>query len=427
MPAPVPVLATQVEWMNRLLIACVLYLLAWPSLADDAARANRLMIEAVKLIEASKIEPSADGKFRLLKQAHDNLVEIVDRHPSTDLAVKLATGQRIGDISLPGVRKAMEQARVTEPGKPGAPIRVWRHGAAVVAVASSPPRRGWVLTASRDGIAALRDVRTGELLSTWQHRPEMSVALSPRGRRVLTGSRDGVVALRDVRTGRVLHEWQHEREVRAVALSGERGRALVGDGRTAHVVDTGNLTIRHSWRRKSPVTAVAYAPDGRWILAGFADGRAVLGDARTGRTVHRWKHSGSGGGGVTAAVFSSDGRRVLTGAANWRAVLRDTATGRLVREWMVGSKVRAVAYSRDERWILTGDDDYEVELHDTETGRTIRKWRYDGAPTAVAFSSDDRGALMGFADGTVILCDIRLPKRRRGYERKFLTTDGGCW
>ena len=100
MPAPVLVLATQVEWMNRLLIACVLYLLAWPSLADDAARANRLMIEAVKLIEAVELEPSADGKFRLLKQAHDNLVEIVDRHPSTDLAVKLATGQRIGDISL---------------------------------------------------------------------------------------------------------------------------------------------------------------------------------------------------------------------------------------------------------------------------------------------------------------------------------------
>ena len=413
--------------MNRLLIACVLYLLAWPGLADDAARANRLMIEAVGLIQASELEPSAEGKFNLLKQAHDNLVEIIDRHPSSDLAVKLATGQRVGDISLSGVRNAMERARVTEPGMPGAPVRVWRHEAAVIAVASPPPGRGWVLTASRDGIAALRDVRTGELLSTWQHRPEMSAALSPRGRRVLTGSRDGVVALRDARTGRVLHEWQHEREIGAVALSGERGRALVGAGRTALVVDTGTLTIRHSWRRKSPVTAVAYAPDGRWVLAGFADGRAALGDAGTGRTVHWWTHPGSGGGGVTSAAFSRDGRRVLTGAANHLAVLRDTATGRIVHEWKVGYRVRAVAYSRDGRWALTGDDGYEVELHDTETGRTLRKWRYDSPPTAVAFSSDDRGALMGFADGTVIVCDIRLPKRRRGYERKVLTTDGGCW
>ena len=413
--------------MNRFLIAGVLCLLAWPSLADDAARANRLMIDAVNLIRASEREPAAGEKFRLLKQAHDNLVEIIDRHPSTDLAVKLATGQRIGDVTLSGVRKAMEQARVVEPAGPGAPIRVWRHGAAVVAVASSPPGGQWVFAASRDGVVALRDIRTGELLGTWQHRSEMSAALSPGGRSVLTGGPDGVVALRDTRTGNARHEWQHKRSVAAVALSAARGRALVGSGRNAFVVDVGTLKILHSWRHKSPATTVAYASDGRWILAGFADGRALLGDARTGRTVHQWKHPGSGGGGVMSAAFSPDGRRVLTGAANRRAILRDVATGRTVHEWKIGSRVTAVAYSRDGRWILTGDDEYEVELHDTESGRTMRKWRYDTSPTAVAFSPDTRTALMGFADGTIIVCGIRRPERRRGYERTFLTTGGGCW
>lgn len=34
---------------------------------------------------------------------------------------------------------------------------------------------------------------------------------------------------------------------------------------------------------------------------------------------------------------------------------------------------------------------------------------------------------MGFADGVVILCDIHIPKKRRGYTRTFLTLDGGCW
>ena len=116
---------------------------------------------------------------------------------------------------------------------------------------------------------------------------------------------------------------------------------------------------------------------------------------------------------------------MLIGAANRRAVLRDIATGRVVHEWKAGARVRAVAYSG--RWILAGDDGYEVELHDAQTGRTVRKWRYDAPSTAIAFSSNDRSALMGFADGTVILCDIRLPERRRGYERTFLTPDGGCW
>ena len=158
--------------IGRKLIALVcvglLCSLAWPSFADDAAEANRLMIEAVKLIQASGHEPSPDEEFRLLEQAYDNLVAIIDRHPSSDLAVKLATGQRIGDISLARVREAMERARVIEPASPGAPLRVWRHDAAVLAVAtvSDAPTGGqWAFTASRDGIVAMREIGTDTLLS----------------------------------------------------------------------------------------------------------------------------------------------------------------------------------------------------------------------------------------------------------------------
>ena len=411
--------------MNRILFAWVLCALAWPVLADDDARANRLMVEAVSLIQASEREPSAAGKFRFLKEAHDNLVEIVDQHPSSDLAVRLATGQAVGSVSLSGVREAMERARIAEPAKPGAPIHVWRNGSAVVEVAFSSTGDGWVLIASRGGVVAVHDARTGALLGTWQHGPQMSAALSPDGRHVLTASRDGVVALRDAPTGRVQVEWRHRRAVGAVALARDTGFALVGSGRAALLVDTRTVQIRHDWRHGSPVTSVAYSPDGRWILAGYADGTALLGNARTGRTIHQWKHPGSGGGGVTSASFSPDGARVLTGAANRRAVLHDIATGRIVHEWKTGARVKAVAYSG--RWVLTGDDDYEVELHDARTGRTLRKWRYRAPPTAVAFSPGDRGALMGFSDGTVILCDIRLREGRRGYERTSLTPDGGCW
>ena len=414
--------------MRKLLIAVALCWLAWPSLADDAAQANRLMIEAVRLIEASRLEPSAEGKFELLKQAYDNLVEIVDRHPSSDLAVRLATGQRVGEVSLSRVREAMEQLRVVQPREPGAPVRVWRHEAAIVAVAASPSDGRRVLTASRDGVAAWRDVETGKLLSTWRHRSGMiAAAVSGNARRALTGSRDGVVTLRDAETGAVLVAWQHERGLGALAMSRNGRQAVAGSGRRASVVDVAGVNELHSWRRRAPVTSVAYAAHGRWILAGFADGTALLGDARNGRTMHRWKHPGSGGGGVMSAAFSPDGRRVLTGAANWTAVLREVADGRILHEWKTGYRVTTVAYSGDGRWVLTGDDGHEVEWHDVESGRTLRKWRYETSPTSVAFSSGDRTAVMGFADGTVIVCDLRLPERRRRYERTDLTAHGGCW
>ena len=421
-------------------VLCLLVLSA-PGMADEAPRANRLMVEAVRLVQSSELEASAEAKYALLKKAYDNLLAIVQHHPSTELAVKLATGQRIGNISLAGLREVLDQVRTGMPRKAGAPVRVWElsSGVSAVALVSGGVQ---ALAVGRDGVAVLYDVETGTLVRTWRHAGGLSdvdlsrrrrggastVAVSPRGQRMLTAGRDGAVQLRSVGTGRIVSKWTHDRPAGAVALSRDRRLALVGAGREAVLVDAGELAIRRSWRGKSPVTAVAFAPGGRWILAGFADGRAVLGEAETGRTLHTWKHRGSGGGGVMAAAFSRDGRRVVVGAANQRAVLREVATGRTLREWRAGRRVTSVALSRAGGWVLTADEGHEVELHDARTGRTVRKWRYGDSAEAVALSPDGRRAFMGFADGVAILCDVRLPERRRRVAaRTSLTRDGGCW
>ena len=407
---------------------------------DNQGRANRLMVEAIKAMEAAETEPSGQRKYELLRQAFDSLARIVERYPATDLAVKLATGQRIGSISLAGVRRAMEQMRVPEPREDGAPVQVWRHEAGIVAVAL-PPGTGHALTVDRNGTAALHDIETGNLLRTWRHDGGLSdadltrrrsggastVAVSPRGRTVLMAGNDGDLVLRDASTGRVRSKWQHGGAVGAVAMSRDRGLALVGVGREALLVDTRGMKVRRSWRGKSPVTSVALAPDGRWILAGFADGRTVLGNASTGGTHKTWKHRDSGGGGITSAAFSPDGRRVLIGAANRIAELHDVSTGETLHEWQHGRRVTSVAWSRDGRWALTGDEEYEVELHDAYSGRTLRKWRYDTSAEAVAFGPGDRKVMMGFADGVVILCEIQIPRNQRGYQRTYLSSNGGCW
>ena len=410
------------------------------AVADDTAQANRLLVEAVRLVEASELEPSPEGKFALLGQALDNLQAIIGQYPSTDLAVMLVTGQRVGNISLAGVREALDDVRGAAPREPGAPVRAWTLGVGVAMVAL-PAGGSQALIVSRDGIAKLHDVGTGELLRTWQHSGGLSdvalsrrgwggtsaAAVSPEGRRALTAGRDGNVQLRSVDTGKKLHQWAHDGVASAVALSRDRRLALVGVGEEAALVDAGALRVLHTWRGRSPVTTVAYAPGGQWILAGFADGSAVVGEAATGATLHTWEHPGSGGGGVMSAAFSSDGRTVVVGAANRVAVLRDVGTGRVLHEWEVGERVTSVAYARDGTWVLTADEGHEVELHDTRSGRTVRKWRYDASAEAVAISPAGRRALMGFADGTAILCDMVLPERRRGYARTYLTRERGCW
>ena len=329
----------------------MLCLAASPISADDTARANRLLIGAVDHIRDAELEPSPEGKFVLQKKAHDNLVEIVERYPSTDLAVKLATGQRIGALSLPAVRKAMDRAgreRVLRPTPDGAPIGFWQHGASIIAIAMNHSGRH-VLAVDGNGVGAVGDIGTGDHLRTWRHGSGdgRAAAFSPRGERVLTVGRRGLASLRATETGRILgNSWEHDYKVVGVALSRDRRKALVGAGHAALLIDVGTLDILRRWRRKPPVTSVAWSPGGRWILAGFADGKTVLGEAGTGKTRHEWEHPGSGAGGLMSAAFSANGRRVLTGGANWQAVLRETRSGQVLRQWQVGARVTSVALSQ---------------------------------------------------------------------------------
>ena len=79
-----------------------------PAAADDPAQANRLLVEAVKLIQAAGTKQTVAERLSLMESALAKLNEIVENHPSSDLAVKLITGQQIGDISLAGVADAVE-------------------------------------------------------------------------------------------------------------------------------------------------------------------------------------------------------------------------------------------------------------------------------------------------------------------------------
>lgn len=89
-------------------LACALCWLAIPAHASGESRANLLFVEAAKLIGAAEKETGAVRKLELLKSPQRKLDRIVDRHPSTNLAVKLVSGQEIGTISLAGLTDAIE-------------------------------------------------------------------------------------------------------------------------------------------------------------------------------------------------------------------------------------------------------------------------------------------------------------------------------
>ena len=95
-----------------ILIAITLLFSAGATLADDTASANKLFVEAVKLVKSAEGEKSFEKTLSVMEEALARLYKIIDDYPSSDLAVKLISGQSVGGISLEDVGEAAVRARI---------------------------------------------------------------------------------------------------------------------------------------------------------------------------------------------------------------------------------------------------------------------------------------------------------------------------
>ena len=88
------------------------------------ASANRLFVQAAKLIQAAEGEAEAWRGLRLLTNARSRLETIVDDLPASGLAVKLISGQRVGTVSLADLGDAIETAAARARVQPPTPAGV---------------------------------------------------------------------------------------------------------------------------------------------------------------------------------------------------------------------------------------------------------------------------------------------------------------
>ena len=97
---------------GRAAIFFVVCLLSFPAVAHDPSGANRLLVDAVQLTQTAKTTTSPEQRYQVLRRAVENLNAIVQRYPSTDLAVKLITGQAIGTLSPSTVQTMVKDTRI---------------------------------------------------------------------------------------------------------------------------------------------------------------------------------------------------------------------------------------------------------------------------------------------------------------------------
>ena len=159
--------------------------------------------------------------------------------------------------------------------------------------------------------------------------------------------------------------------------------------------------FEHEW----VVQAVAFSPDGRWIVTGGSN-TAILWDANLGTEVRRFAPSATT---IAAVAFSPDGRFVIIGDLNRSARLMNVSDGTIVRE-LSGSTgaMQRLAFSKDGTSIMSGGLDGIAETWDIGTGAVLRRFighRY--VVNSVALSPDGRLALTGSGDGTARFWNVR--------------------
>lgn len=153
------------------------------------------------------------------------------------------------------------------------------------------------------------------------------------------------------------------------------------------------------------VLSMAWSPDGRHALSGYADNTMRVWEVASGRCLRVIDGHAVG---ILSVAWSPDGRRALSSSLDNTVRLWDIASGRCLRR-LEGhtATVNSVAWSPDGRQALSASDDTTVRLWDIESGSCLRVLEdHTGGVWSVAWKPDGRQALTGSADGSVRLWDI---------------------
>jgi WD40 repeat protein len=228
------------------------------------------------------------------------------------------------------------------------------------------------------------DVASGTVVRTLAGHPKQTAALafSPDGQSILSAGGDGSATLWNVADGRVRWTTQFPTsadlpdggayECAAFSLNGDRVLLGGNDGVRLFDAKTGNLIRFYAQPDAYGISAVAFSPDGRRMIAsnGDWDNNAAIFDVQTGARLRTLKgHSKL----VFSVAYSPDGSKVLTGGYDGTARIWNAATGAQLNLLRLDSAsgVRNVQFSSDGTRAFTGHLDGSIAIWSTATGARI--------------------------------------------------------
>ena len=272
-----------------------------------------------------------------------------------------------------------------------------------------------------DGTIDLWDLTTNKRQGSLRvgegfHQPALSflhLALSFDGKTLAVGTLSGVLKLFDARNQNEIAELlpggQQAAGIECIAFS-PGGRLLAtGHWETLQAPSevrlwdvAGRKLVRPLRGQKGRVTALAWSPNGRFLVVSDAEGVIRWLDPSVGGEVKRYEIKKDGqiaSGAVTSLAFTADGNTLAASYHDHTTRLWDVRTGQNRVALQRPDGVVALDITANGRFLVTGTYNGELRVSETATGKG--RWEEPGQPLnqtaparALAFTPDGKRLLV---------------------------------